>query len=220
LLPDQSQQKNALKIHAAGIVLFLFIPLVLFLFLRFPFGVIPSFVAAILIMIAHRFAAIRFMNRYKKNRCMWCGRTSRARNSRIVRSGKEHEFQFCKESENDENCFSKAGRFFNFCSTKKTILRFGIFLPLLWYVVTMLLTATGVIHFPLDWNRFVFQFFIACTVVAISFLYKAGNDDVSIAFPFPIHNLFLLGIKNTLLVFRYVGIWWIAAGLIFLYHER
>ena len=55
------------RIHFRGILLFLFIPLVLFLFLKHPFGVIIGFVIAIVIMISHRLVAIPFMNRFKKS---------------------------------------------------------------------------------------------------------------------------------------------------------
>ena len=199
-------------IHLSGILLFVFIPLVLFLFLRYPFGIIPSFGAAIAIMISHRFVAIPFMNRFRKFRCLWCGRTSRPRVAQSVECGKPIEFEFCQEL-----CINRAKRFFDFCSHYAMILRIGIFIPLAWYVLTMILDAIKVFHFPREWNQFIFQFFIACTVVSISFLWRIGKETDSPNFPFPIHNLFLLGIQNTLHVFRLVGIWWIIASLIFLF---
>jgi hypothetical protein len=199
------------KIHLLGILLFLFIPLVLFLFLRHPFGILISFGIAIVIMIAHRFIAIPFMNRFRNLRCLWCGRTSRTRVKQTVGS---IEFEFCQQ-----NCITKAKRFFDFCSRFAPLLRAGIFIPLAWYVITMTLTALNLIHFPEDWNHFIFQFFIAVTVVSISFLYWIGKETDTPSFPFPIHNLFLLGIKNTLMVFRLIGIWWIIVSLIFLVHR-
>jgi hypothetical protein len=36
----------------------------------------------------------------------------------------------------------------------------------------------------------------------------------SLRSPFPLHNLFLLGIRNTLWVFRLVGAWWLVAGVL------
>jgi hypothetical protein len=162
-------------------------------------------------MISHRFVATPFMNRFRKSRCLWCGRTSRSRVAQTVKCGKLIEFEFCQE-----RCIHLAKRFFDFCSRYAALLRAGIFLPLGWYVVTMILDAFNVYHFPRDWNQFIFQFFIACTVVGISFLYRIGKETDTPAFPFPIHNLFLLGIQNTLQVFRFVGIWWIVASLIFL----
>jgi hypothetical protein len=199
-------------VHFCGILLFLFIPLVLFLFLKYPFGIIPSFAAALVIMISHRFVAIPFMNRFRKSRCLWCGKTSRLRVSQTVKCGKPLEFEFCVE-----RCIHRAKCFFDFCSSHAMLLRLGIFLPLVWYVVSMSLDALKVIQFPRDWNHFIFQFFIACTVVSISFLYRTAKETNSPTFPFPIHNLFLLGIQNTRHVFRLVGIWWIVASLLFLF---
>jgi hypothetical protein len=199
------------KIHIIGILFFLFIPLVLFLFLKHPFGVLTSFVIAIIIMIGHRFVAIPFMNRFKHWRCLWCGRTSRPRIKQNVGS---IEFEFCQQ-----NCITKAKRFFDFCSRNSLLLRVGIFIPLGWYVISMIITALNLIHFPEDWNHFIFQFFIAITVVSISFLYRTGKETTTPSFPFPIHNLFLLGIQNTLIVFRIVGIWWIVVSVIFLFRR-
>lgn len=199
------------KIHSIGFILFLFIPLVLFLFLKHPLGIFPSFVIAVVIMIGHRFVAIPFMNRFRNLRCLWCGRTSRSRVQQTVGS---IQFEFCQQS-----CITKAKRFFDFCSRYALFLRAGIFIPLAWYVITMILNALNVIHFPEDWNHFIFQFFIAITVVTISFLYPTGKETDSPSFPFPIHNLFLLGIQNTLIVFRIVGIWWIVVSLIFLFRR-
>ncbi len=198
------------RIHFFGILLFLFIPLVLFLFLEHPFGVITSFVIAIAIIISHRFVAIPFMNRFKNSRCLWCGRTSRTRVKQTVGA---IEFEFCQQ-----NCIMKAKKFFDFCSKYVLLLRAGIFIPLGWYVITMILTALNLFHFPEDWNHFIFQFFIALTVVSISFMYRIGKETETLTFPFPIHNLFLLGIQNTLIVFQIVGIWWIVVSLIFLLH--
>ena len=195
--------------------MFLFIPLVLYLFLRFPLGVFPSFAIALAVMFGHRFAAIPFMNRHRQHRCLWCGRTSRVRERLGLLAGKSRvSFEFCRE-----DCLPKAKRFFDFTARRLVLFRAGIFLPLAWYVASMLLVAAGWFSFPAGWNRFIFQFFIACSVVAISFLYRTGREVEEPSFSFPIHNLFLLGIRNTLLVFRLVGIWWIAVSLIFLYRQ-
>jgi len=210
LLPDRP-----LFIHVCGVLLFLFIPLVLFLLLRFPFGILSSFALAIFLMLSHRFIAIPFMNRYRSSRCFWCGRTSRTRTSLTVQAAGPINFQFCESS-----CLSLARRFFDLCLRYRMLFRIGIFIPLAWYVVTMLLIGLGWFSFSIEWNRFVFQFFIAVTVVSISFFYRNGNETVKPAFPFPIHNLFLLGARNTLLVFRYVGLWWIAMSLWFLWKKN
>jgi hypothetical protein len=199
------------SLHLKGVFLFLFIPLVLFLFLKYPFGVPLSFLAAILIMIGHRFVAQPFFRKNCRLRCFWCGKTSKPRLELEVDSGSKVTLEFCEE------CLNSGKRFFDFTYRHRMLLRLGIFLPLAWYIVTMLLNYFGVFHFPPLWNRFIFQFFIAITVVTVSFVYRAGKSTEPSSFPFPIHNLFLLGAKNTLLVFRFVGLWWLAASVYILF---
>lgn len=203
--------EKSLRIHLLGVGLFLFIPLVLFLYVRYPLGILPSFVLGVLLMFSHRFVAVPFMNRYRASRCFWCGKTSPPRTTLAVRAGKLLDFQFCVDT-----CLSLARRFFDFCSRYRFLFRIGIFLPLAWYVISMLLVALEKFDFPNDWNRFIFQFFIAITVGSISFLYRTGKEVEQPSFPFPIHNLFLLGAKNTLLVFRCVSIWWMVLSILFL----
>jgi hypothetical protein len=161
-------------------------------------------------MIGHRFVAQPFFQKNSHLRCFWCGKTSNPRVKVEVNSGKLI-LEFCEE------CRDAGKRFFDFTYSHRMLLRLGIFLPLVWYIVTMLLNYYDVFHFPPEWNRFIFQFFIAITVVTVSFAYRAGKSTEPSSFPFPIHNLFLLGAKNTLLVFRYVGLWWIAASMYFLF---
>jgi hypothetical protein len=212
-----SVAKNPWKIQLLGIGLFLFIPLVLFLFLQYPFGILPSIFTGIVIMFAHRFIAKPFLKRFHLSRCLWCGRTSRPREALNISTARDTTltFQACQQG-----CLASSKRFFNFADKYKTLFRLGIFLPLVWYLVTMILIGLHQFAFPIEWNRFIFRFFIACTVVAVSFLYRTGREIENIQFRFPIHNLFLLGIKNTLYVFRFVGIWWIAISLYFLYVQN
>jgi len=199
------------KIHPQGVLLFIFIPIVLFLFLQHPFGVPESVVAGILIIIGHRFVARPFFLRNARRRCFWCGRTSNPRVSIEVEAGTPVTVELCNPL-----CKEKGKRFFDFCDRYKFLIRAGIFLPLISYITLLLLTHYGVISFDAEWNKFIFRFYIAVTVVTVSLAYTQGRTDQNAKFPFPIHNLFLIGAKNTLLVFRFVGIWWILASLYFL----
>ena len=49
------------------------------------------------------------------------------------------------------------------------------------------------------------------TVLTAALFWKTdpGDERDAVPFPFPIHNLALLGIRNTLFVFAGVGIWWL-----------
>ena len=42
-----------------------------------------------------------------------------------------------------------------------------------------------------------------------------GGPSERPAVPFPVHNFFLLGVRNLLWIFRLVGIWWIVRGLLY-----
>ena len=203
LLPD--------KLLPQGILLFIFIPIVLFLFLQHPFGVPYSLLIGIAIIIAHRFVARPFFFENANRRCFWCARRTNPRVRCEVKAGNIVTVELCNPF-----CKESAKRFFDFCDRFKMFIRLGIFVPLVWYLVVSLLNDFRVFHFEPDWNKFIFRFFVAITVVTISFAYPKGRTTHKAVFPFPIHNLFLIGAKNTLLVFRYVGIWWILDSLYFL----
>jgi hypothetical protein len=56
---------------------------------------------------------------------------------------------------------------------------------------------------------------VAFTVFFASLAYRTVRiPSDTLVFPFPLHNFFLLGIRNTLWVFRVVGLWWLADGAI------
>ena len=42
---------------------------------------------------------------------------------------------------------------------------------------------------------------------------KAAREHAPVEVPFPVHNFFLLGVRNLLWIFRLVGIWWIWQGI-------
>ena len=57
-----------------GVLLFLFIPLVLFLFVRHPEPVGMSLIAGVLLMVGHRRLARPYMERVLPVKCVWCNR--------------------------------------------------------------------------------------------------------------------------------------------------
>ena len=55
-----------------------------------------------------------------------------------------------------------------------------------------------------------FRLVVALVVVVASIAYRSVDaPDAELASPFPLHNLLLLGIRQTLWVFRLVGAWWL-----------
>lgn len=56
-----------------GILLFLPVPVVLVLFTRMPFGVVPSIAAGLALMLTHPHYARPWALRHAAHRCLWCG---------------------------------------------------------------------------------------------------------------------------------------------------
>src|SRR3954447_25202609 len=65
---------NRFVVYATGVVLFLFIPLVLFLFVRHPAPMGVSLGAGVLLIVGHRFLARPYMARGAPVKCVWCNR--------------------------------------------------------------------------------------------------------------------------------------------------
>src|SRR5262249_10885681 len=62
------------RLQWTGVLLFLFIPLVLFLFVRHPEPVGLSLTAGAVLMLGHRFLARPYMARAIAAKCLWCNR--------------------------------------------------------------------------------------------------------------------------------------------------
>ena len=90
----------------------------------------------------------------------------------------------------------------------------GIFVPL---AVLLAGTLAGAAGWPIlshDTNALQFRVIVAVTVVSASLGYLLVRElDERLRCPFPLHNLLLLGIRQTLWVFRIVGAWWIVDGI-------
>jgi hypothetical protein len=191
-----------------GIGLFLFIPLVLFLFLAFPLGVLPSICAGVVIMFGHRFIARPYMLRNIDKRCLWSGRQLKKNpRSFILRSRKGDLTFYANTLTYKENSV----RFFNFVDSAKIFLKPAILGTLAWYLCSVTIGEINPNWRYLARDTFVqiFKLVIALTVLSGSFLYRMGKTVEPVNAVFPVHNFFLLGIRWILWVFRIVGTWWI-----------
>lgn len=198
-----------------GVLLFLFIPLVLFLFVRHPEPVGLSLIAGVLLMVGHRRLARPYMERVLPVKCGWC--------NRILPSGEGETLELRSGGKNIQaRCCAghrePAGRFFAFLESWRWPLRLGIFVPLLILLGSLAITAVGAFgrQVPLADATALFQLVVGITVnlAALgSLLTPARSPATAAAVPFPVHNFFLLGVRNLLWVFRLVGIWWIWIGL-------
>ncbi len=150
-------------IAAQGIVLFLFIPLVLFLLIRQPAGPGWSVAIGVAIMFGHRFLAVPWMAKFADVRCLWCGRVGPGRTLPVVASGREWQMTACSGSH-----AALVARFLGFLFRFRALIGLGIFLPLAWLVIASLAAAAGWPLLPHAANALVFRLVVAATVVGAS----------------------------------------------------
>lgn len=208
-----------------GILLFLFIPLVLVLFLRQPLGPGWSVAVGLAIMFGHRFLAEPWMAKFADVRCLWCGRVGATEGVMVVASGRTWQMRACSHRH-----VALTRRFLAFVFRFRVPIALGIFVPLAWLVVASFAAASGHPLLPHHTNALLFRVVVAATVIVASLapvlpigIGRAGRlapasgaapSAGPARCPFPLHNFFLLGIGNTLWVFRLVGAWWLIDGLL------
>jgi hypothetical protein len=188
--------------------LFAFIPLVLWLFLVQPLGPGWSLALGVAIIAGHRAVAAPWAARHASARCLWCGRTRGLGASVAVQSGaRATVFAVCGEAHE-----RRARQFFGFVERHRAAVAAGIFAPLALLLGGTLLRALGSEAVPHDASALQFRVIVAATVVLVSLAYRTSPPAAAARSIFPVHNLFLLGIGNTLWVFRLVGAWWLLAA--------
>jgi len=195
-------------LYATGVLLFLFIPLVLFLFVRHPEPVGLSLGAGVALIAIHRFLARPYMERVLTVKCLWCNRVPpREPVELALQSGVRTVAAHCCAAHR-----APAGKFFSFLHAWRWPLRLGIFLPLLFLLTALAAAAAGQpapVSFATDWFRLV----VGVTVNLAALGYFAAREHAPLEVPFPVHNFFLLGVRNLLWIFRLVGLWWIWQGI-------
>jgi hypothetical protein len=202
-------------LQITGIALFLFIPVVLFLFVRHPEPIAASLAAGVLLMLGHRFLARPYFVRVRGAKCIWCNRwiegTARAADAEAIEvaAGAERvRFAACAGHA------EPARRFFAWVDRLRLPLRAGIGLPLVALLVALGFAAAGRALSGLPVSTEVFRFVVGLTVhlAAIGPFVAAPASSAPPRAAFPLHNFSLLGASAILWIFRLVGIWWIVAG--------
>jgi hypothetical protein len=207
------------RLQAIGVLLFLFIPLVLYLFVRHPEPVAVSLGAGVVLMAGHRFLARPYMARAIARKCLWCNRVllpgstpaldASTRTLDLALDGRLIAARCCAVHR------APAARFFRFLALARLPLRLGIFAPLLLLLAALAAAAAGRPQ-ALAAATALFQLVVGLTVSAAawgSLLPRAPAEPAPLPVPFPAHNFFLLGVRPLLWIFRLVGAWWIYRGL-------
>ncbi len=193
-----------------ALLLFLFIPVVLVLFLRQPLGAATSVMLGLVLMFGHRFVAAPWAYQHAPRRCAWCAAPVEQGVPLVVESGGEpRQLAACSDRHG-----ALAARFLTFTRSWRVPLAIGIFVPLVLLVAATIARAAGHPFLSHEWAAWQFRVVVAATVVGASIGYRAVSvPDSAPVSPFPLHNLLLLGIRQTLWVFRIVGAWWLIAGV-------
>ncbi len=202
---------SVLRLQLTGVLLFLFIPLVLFLFVRHPRPVGLSLAAGVILMVGHRFLARPYMARALAAKCLWCNRALPAESETLeLATGARPLSARCCPGHREP-----AARFFAFADALKLALRAGIFLPLLLLLLGSLAATALGRAVPLASITALFQLVVGVTVNLAALGPWLGRPVERAAVPFPVHNFFLLGVRNLLWIFRLVGLWWIVRSLLY-----
>lgn len=195
-----------------GIVLFLFIPVVLFLFVAHPSPVAASLAGGLALMAGHRFLARPYMLATRPHKCVWCNRffpaPEAAERAVELAQGAEApalEILACSAH------VAPTRRFFAFVDRCRLPLRLGIGLPLGLLLGALVAFSAGIG----DWTASataLFRLAVGLTVHLAALGPWLGAPREQSRAAFPVHNFYLLGIRAILWIFRLVGIWWIVAG--------
>ena len=195
--------------QGVGILLFLFIPVVLFLFVRHPEPILASLAGGVTLMLGHRFLARPWMERVREAKCLWC--------NRMLNDGAGESFPLAVgETTVAARCCPQhrqpLERFFGWIAAVRRSLRVGIFFPLLLLLAGLALAVAGRPDYVADTTAF-FQLAVGITVNVAAAGPLIGRADGVPRVPFPVHNFFLLGVNALLWIFRLVGAWWIVGGV-------
>ena len=198
------------RLQSAGVLLFLFIPAVLYLFVAHPEPLVASLVGGVVLMLGHRFLALPYAERVRAAKCIWCNRWldegAAAERVTVADGASEVVFAACPGHA------APAHRFFVWVDRRRLPLRLGIALPLLALLVALGLAAAGRTS-PLPVATDLFRLVVGITVNAAAWgpFVPAPAGSVPRA-AFPLHNFSLLGVRAILWIFRLVGLWWIVSS--------
>ena len=193
-----------------GVLLFLFIPVVLYLFVVHPEPVAGSLVAGVALMLGHRFLAVPYFERVRARKCVWCNRAllpgAERAEVEVVAPGRAVAFAACPGH------VAPARRFFSWVDRLRLPLRLGIGVPLVVLLAALAAAAFGrPAAAPLATD--LFRLVVGVTVNAAALGAWLGSEPPGGApsprAAFPLHNFSLLGVRTLLWIFRLVGLWWI-----------
>jgi len=194
-----------------GLLLFLPVPVTLFLLTRFPLGPPISLALGILLVLSHRFYARPFALSRAPHRCLWCGAAAGGAvpGLHIREPGGVTIWRVCGPAH-----ARKSAAFFTRLDRWRQIIRAGILGSLLVYLVMTLATIAGPVP---PWSLAdavaVLQAGVAVTVLPVGWAAIHGgatSPERAPRAPFPVHVQALVGTLGVVWLFRIIGLAWLA----------
>ena len=194
-----------------GLLIFLPVPIVLWLFTRLPVGATASLCVAVALVVTHRVYARPFARRTADQRCLWCGGPARNGPSlAIVEPLGETIWRACGGGHADA-----LGRALAFAERHGLALRIGILGTLALFLPTASLAGAGRLGSLTTADAAaLLRLGIAVTVLPLGWLGERRGRPSGAAprVPFPVHIQALIGTWAVLWLFRLVGIVWLVLG--------
>ncbi|MCU0242558.1 MAG: hypothetical protein MUF51_09060 [Vicinamibacteria bacterium] len=201
-----------MPLRLQGLIVFLPVPLVLWLFNAQWFGLLPSLLLGIVLMATHRQYARPFALRHAERRCLWCGRAIPA--GITLRVAEPMGASLWTTCGPDHTKYLRAT--LAAMARHALLLRIGVLGTLAVFLIGSLLCV-----WPFAAQRSAFDlgiFFrlgIAVTVAPLGWLAARTRaaDDGELRVPFPLHIQALIGTYWVLWLFRIVGLAWLILSL-------
>jgi len=194
----------------AGALLFLPVPLVLWLFTWAPLGPLPSLGLGVLVMLSHRLYARPFALGRAARRCLYCGGRAAGALEATDPLGSA-SWGVCSERH-----AALTASVLHWTDARAAWLRAGILGTLAVFLV--LAAASGLGWRPVTYPDAValFRLGVAASVLPLGWLAtrKAAPPGAPLRSPFPLHVPALVGTQTVLWLFRLVGLVWLAQGLL------
>lgn len=194
-----------------GLLFFLPVPLVLWLFAQRPLGVVPSLTAGILLVATHRLYARPFALARAQRRCLWCGGDAgRGEEIVVVEPLGRTPWRTCGPGHR-----LALAATLSFAGRHSTLLRGGILGSLVLFLGAAFSIAAG--HaggLTLADATAVFRLGVSASVLPLGWLGARSPSVQPYVTPFPVHIQSLVGTRTVMWLFRWVGVGWLVLGVI------
>jgi hypothetical protein len=196
-----------------GLLLFLPVPLVLFLFTRQPLGPWLSLGLGVLLTLSHRLYARPFALARSSRRCLWCGGRAGPEAAALTLDEPlgRTEWRACSGAHAEPLV-----RALGWAAAHRRFLAAGILGTLALFLALAAAAASGRASRLAEADAVaVLRLGVALTVLPFGwFAPSRGPSSAPAArLPFPVHVQALVGTVWVLWLFRIVGLWWLVAGL-------